>query len=65
MAAFAFNNSIELLATKNNQTLADFTYDNYEMRQVFVKQLSTLDFRGVSVRINSLVALHICIYINL
>ena len=48
MTAFAFNNSIEILA-KNNQTLADFTYNNHEMRKVFVDQLSKLNFRGVSV----------------
>lgn len=50
MVAFALNKSIAVLA-KKNQTLADFTYENTEMRQVFVDQLSSLDFRGVSVRV--------------
>ena len=48
MVAFAFNKSIAVLAEKN-QTLADFTYDNSEMRQIFIDQLSKLNFRGVSV----------------
>jgi len=51
MVAFALNNSIAVLA-KKNQTLADFTYDNTEIRQVFIDQLSSLNFRGVSVRVH-------------
>jgi len=51
MVAFALNNSIAVLA-KKNQTLEDFTYDNTEIRQVFVDQLSSLDFRGVLVRVH-------------
>lgn len=50
MVAFALNKSIDVLA-KRNLNLTDFTYENNEIRQVFVDQLSTLDFRGVSVRV--------------
>ena len=50
MIAYALNNSIEVLARKN-LTLADFTYENDEIREVFVEQLSRLEFRGVSVSI--------------
>ena len=48
MIAHALNNSIEVLARKN-LALTDFTYENDEIRQVFVEQLSRLEFRGVSV----------------
>ena len=50
MVAFALNNSIAVLAGRN-LTLTDFTYENDEIGQVFVDQLSILDFRGVSVSI--------------
>ena len=49
MVALAFNHSIEDLE-RINQTLADFTYENDDILEVFVRHLSLLDFRGVSVR---------------
>ena len=50
MVARALNKSIGVLAGRN-LTLADFTYENDEIRQVFIEQLSRLEFRGVSVSI--------------
>jgi len=51
MVAFALHNSIAVLA-KKNQTLEDFTYDNTEVQKVFVDQLSSLNFKGVSVSVH-------------
>ena len=52
MVALAFNHSIEdLKLARINQTLADFTYESDDIREIFVRHLSRLDFRGVSVSI--------------
>jgi len=47
--ALALNKSEEVLVRKN-KSLADFTYDNSEMAQLFKKSLSEVAFRGFSVR---------------
>ena len=47
--ALALNKSEEVLVTKN-KSLADFTYDDSDMAQLFKKSLSTVAFIGFSVR---------------
>ena len=47
--ALALNKSEEVLVGKN-KSLADFTYDDSEMAQLFKKSLSEVKFLGFSVR---------------
>lgn len=47
--ALALNKSEEVLIRKN-KSLADFTYDDSEMAQLFKKSLSEVTFIGFSVR---------------
>ena len=47
--ALALNKSEEVLVTKN-KSLADFTYDDSDMAQLFKKSLSKVAFIGFSVR---------------
>ena len=47
--ALALNKSEEVLVRKN-KSLADFTYDDSEMAQLFKNSLSEVTFIGFSVR---------------
>jgi len=50
MIALTLNQSIAEIAERlPGQSLANFTYNNSKMLEIFIEQMSNLTFRGVSV----------------